>query len=89
MYTWYSAPIQCFVCINYYVESMWMWNSRSLFYLQIIDAGELALMAGVVDSHVHVNEPGRTSWEGYVSATQAAAVGGITTIIDMPLYVLN
>ncbi|XP_060800348.1 allantoinase [Amyelois transitella] len=42
-------------------------------------------MAGVIDSHVHVNEPGRTSWEGYVSATQAAAAGGVTTIIDMPL----
>lgn len=42
-------------------------------------------MAGVIDSHVHVNEPGRTSWEGYVTATQAAASGGVTTIIDMPL----
>lgn len=52
---------------------------------QIIDGGDLALMAGVVDSHVHVNEPGRTSWEGYVTATEAAAAGGITTIIDMPL----
>ncbi|XP_063359509.1 allantoinase-like [Cydia amplana] len=52
---------------------------------EIIDGGELALMAGVVDSHVHVNEPGRTSWEGYVTATQAAAAGGVTTIVDMPL----
>ncbi|XP_053623551.1 allantoinase-like isoform X2 [Plodia interpunctella] len=52
---------------------------------QIVDGGKLALMAGVVDSHVHVNEPGRTSWEGYVTATQAAAAGGVTTIIDMPL----
>ncbi|KAM3963520.1 allantoinase-like [Aphomia sociella] len=42
-------------------------------------------MAGIVDSHVHVNAPGRTTWEGYVTATEAAAAGGITTIIDMPL----
>ena len=42
-------------------------------------------MPGVVDSHVHVNEPGRTDWEGFVTATQAAASGGITTIVDMPL----
>ena len=42
-------------------------------------------MPGVVDSHVHVNEPGRTHWEGFATATQAAAAGGITTIVDMPL----
>lgn len=42
-------------------------------------------MPGVVDAHVHVNEPGRTSWEGYTTATRAAAAGGITTIVDMPL----
>jgi allantoinase len=49
------------------------------------DLGDLVLMAGVVDSHVHVNEPGRTEWEGFDTATKAAAVGGITTIVDMPL----
>ncbi|MCO4743362.1 MAG: allantoinase AllB [Proteobacteria bacterium] len=49
------------------------------------DLGDLVLMAGLVDAHVHVNEPGRTEWEGFVTATQAAAVGGITTIVDMPL----
>lgn len=43
------------------------------------------LLAGVVDSHVHVNEPGRTAWEGFRTATNAAASGGITTIVDMPL----
>ncbi|WP_371741232.1 allantoinase AllB [Frigoribacterium sp. CFBP 8754] len=43
------------------------------------------LMPGVVDSHVHVNEPGRTEWEGFASATRAAAAGGVTTIVDMPL----
>jgi len=44
-----------------------------------------ALVPGLVDSHVHVNEPGRTSWEGFESATKAAAAGGVTTVIDMPL----
>jgi allantoinase len=43
------------------------------------------LMAGVVDTHVHVNEPGRTEWEGFASATRAAAAGGVTTVVDMPL----
>jgi allantoinase len=43
------------------------------------------LLPGLVDSHVHVNEPGRTEWEGFASATKAAAAGGVTTIIDMPL----
>ena len=52
---------------------------------QVQDAGDLVIMPGVVDSHVHVNEPGRTDWEGFATATQAAAAGGITTIVDMPL----
>jgi allantoinase len=43
------------------------------------------LIPGIVDTHVHVNEPGRTDWEGFASATRAAAAGGVTTIIDMPL----
>src|SRR5947199_405524 len=43
------------------------------------------LLPGLVDTHVHVNEPGRTSWEGFESATRAAAAGGVTTIVDMPL----
>ncbi|MGZ4810884.1 MAG: amidohydrolase family protein, partial [Thermoanaerobaculia bacterium] len=50
-----------------------------------IDYGDLVIMPGIVDSHVHVNEPGRTEWEGFVTATHAAAAGGITTIVDMPL----
>ena len=52
---------------------------------QMIDAGESVVMPGVVDTHVHVNEPGRTDWEGFETATRAAAAGGITTILDMPL----
>lgn len=49
------------------------------------DYGDLVLMPGVVDSHVHVNEPGRTEWEGFDTATRAASMGGVTTIVDMPL----
>ncbi|XP_074163769.1 allantoinase, mitochondrial-like [Sminthopsis crassicaudata] len=52
---------------------------------KVLDAGNLVVMPGVVDSHVHINEPGRTAWEGFHSATRAAAAGGITTLVDMPL----
>jgi allantoinase len=48
-------------------------------------AGDEVLLPGLVDTHVHVNEPGRTEWEGFSSATRAAAAGGVTTLIDMPL----
>lgn len=48
-------------------------------------ADDEVLMPGLVDSHVHVNDPGRTEWEGFTSATRAAAAGGVTTIVDMPL----
>ena len=51
----------------------------------LIDAGTMIVMPGLVDSHVHINEPGRTDWEGFETATRAAAAGGITTLIDMPL----
>ena len=51
----------------------------------IIDAGDDVVMAGIIDPHVHINEPGRTEWEGFNTATKAAAAGGITTLIDMPL----
>ncbi len=49
------------------------------------ELGELVLMPGVVDTHVHCNEPGRTEWEGFRSASRAAAAGGVTTLVDMPL----
>ncbi|MGB0102083.1 MAG: allantoinase AllB [Nocardioides sp.] len=48
-------------------------------------ASDEVLLPGLVDTHVHVNEPGRTEWEGFASATRAAAAGGVTTIVDMPL----
>ena len=54
--------------------------------VQTVDlADDEVLLPGLVDTHVHVNEPGRTEWEGYATATRAAAAGGVTTIIDMPL----
>jgi allantoinase len=49
------------------------------------DAGESIVMPGLVDTHVHINEPGRTEWEGFSTATRAAAAGGVTTLIEMPL----
>ena len=51
----------------------------------VLDAGDLVVSPGVVDPHVHVDEPGRTEWEGFESATRAAAAGGVTTLVDMPL----
>lgn len=50
-----------------------------------VDAGDAVIMPGVVDTHVHVNEPGRTEWEGFDTATQSAAAGGVTALVDMPL----
>jgi allantoinase len=50
-----------------------------------INVGNKVLMAGIVDPHVHINEPGRTEWEGFDTATKAAIAGGITTLVDMPL----
>ena len=53
---------------------------------ELLEIGdESIVMPGLVDTHVHVNEPGRTDWEGFTTATRAAAAGGITTLIDMPL----
>ena len=52
------------------------------------DLGELALIPGLVDAHTHLNEPGRTEWEGFATGTRAAASGGFTTVVDMPLNCL-
>lgn len=52
---------------------------------EIFDHGGLVIMPGLIDTHVHINEPGRTEWEGFETATRAAAAGGITTLVDMPL----
>jgi allantoinase len=52
---------------------------------RIEDVGDRVILPGLVDAHVHINEPGRTEWEGFETATRAAAAGGITTLMDMPL----
>ncbi|MBN9110033.1 MAG: allantoinase AllB [Pseudonocardia sp.] len=59
--------------------------SDSVAAREITLADDEVLLPGLVDTHVHVNEPGRTEWEGFASATRAAAAGGVTTIVDMPL----
>jgi len=52
---------------------------------ELTDFGDLVVLPGLVDTHVHINEPGRTDWEGFETATRAAAAGGVTTLVDMPL----
>ena len=52
---------------------------------EVQDFGDLVVSPGIVDTHVHLNEPGRTEWEGFDTGTRAAAAGGVTTLVDMPL----
>jgi allantoinase len=52
---------------------------------ELVDVGDAVLMPGLVDTHVHLNEPGRTGWEGFDTGTRAAAAGGVTTLVEMPL----
>jgi allantoinase len=61
------------------------WESTSDAAETVVLDDDVVLLPGLVDTHVHVNEPGRTEWEGFATATAAAAAGGITTILDMPL----
>ncbi|CAM8893643.1 unnamed protein product [Rhodiola kirilowii] len=63
-------------------ESEWRGRARRE---EVIDFGEAVVMPGLIDVHAHLDEPGRTEWEGFSSGTKAAAAGGITTLIDMPL----
>ena len=53
--------------------------------MEVIELGNKLLMPGIIDPHVHINEPGRTEWEGFDTATKAAIAGGVTTLVDMPL----
>ncbi len=66
------------------IVSIGRYNDR-VSGVQEYDAGELAVLPGLVDTHVHINDPGRADWEGFETATRAAAAGGITTLVDMPL----
>src|ERR1700710_1476212 len=59
--------------------------SSANFNCETIDLGNKVLFPGIIDTHVHINEPGRTEWEGFDTATRAALAGGITTLVDMPL----
>ena len=52
---------------------------------EVIDVGHRAILPGIIDPHVHINEPGRTDWEGFNTATRAALAGGLTSLVDMPL----
>src|SRR5580704_16405555 len=64
------------------------WNDVSSDRLSgpdLIDFGDQVLLPGLVDTHVHINDPGRAEWEGFETATKAAAAGGVTTLVDMPL----
>src|ERR1700682_6259720 len=56
--------------------------------VEIHDFGDATILPGLVDSHVHINDPGRTEWEGFRTATRAAAAGGYTLLVDMPLNCL-
>ena len=68
------------------LESLSDWAPTANAAGQVVELGEdEVLLPGLVDTHVHVNEPGRTAWEGFGTATRAAAAGGVTTIVDMPL----
>src|SRR5277367_7183761 len=57
-------------------------------HAEVRDFGDAAILPGLVDSHAHINDPGRADWEGFETATRAAAAGGYTMLVDMPLNCL-
>ena len=61
------------------------YDSHKVEFLPFLNCGNLIVMPGIIDAHVHINEPGRDHWEGFDTATKAAAIGGVTTLIEMPL----
>ena len=60
-------------------------NTLGIHDERVVDVADKIIMPGIIDPHVHINEPGRTDWEGFNTATKAALAGGITTLVDMPL----
>jgi allantoinase len=70
---------------NGVIEALGDWDEVLGPEAPLVDVGDAVVMPGLVDSHVHVNEPGRADWEGFATATRAAAAGGVTTLVDMPL----
>ncbi|MEO7522525.1 MAG: allantoinase AllB [Ferruginibacter sp.] len=79
---WWNGKLQpaTVVCENGIISEIFPFKT-----IDAMDMRNAVLMPGVIDAHVHINEPGRTHWEGFATATQAAAAGGITTVVDMPL----
>lgn len=67
------------------IDAVLPYDTEATAGARVEDFGDDVLMPGLVDTHVHVNDPGRTEWEGFWTATRAAAAGGITTLLDMPL----
>src|SRR5215203_271826 len=70
---------------NGIIVALGEWDEGLEPEIPLVEAGDAVVLPGLVDSHVHVNEPGRTRWEGFATATRAAAAGGVTTLVDMPL----
>ena len=85
---------RCFIN-NQFIEATLYIQNQKIFKLYtfknelenmlFLDYGNLIVMPGIIDAHVHINEPGREDWEGFNTATKAAAIGGVTTLIEMPL----
>lgn len=67
------------------IQRVGPWEDTGVPSSDVLDVQDLFVMAGLVDTHVHINEPGRAEWEGFGTATAAAAAGGVTTLLDMPL----
>ncbi|WP_127359647.1 allantoinase AllB [Actinacidiphila soli] len=67
------------------ISAVWPYETEVPAGARLVELGDDALLPGLVDTHVHINDPGRTEWEGFETATRAAAAGGVTTLIDMPL----
>ncbi|MCW2870185.1 allantoinase AllB [Actinacidiphila oryziradicis] len=67
------------------IAAVWPYDAELPAGTEVVELGDDALLPGLVDTHVHINDPGRTEWEGFETATRAAAAGGVTTLIDMPL----